>query len=100
MSERNTLPQRRYSETIKFRFGGQNAAYHLTCGYFDDGTLGEVFLSTNKIGSSAEAIARDVAILISLSLQHHCSLETMKGALTREANGEPSSIAGAVIDRL
>lgn len=97
---RDTLPPRRRSDSIKFRFGGQNSAYHLTIGYFPDGRMGEIFISTNKIGSAAEAIARDIAILISLGLQHHCTLETMAKAITREANGEPSTVAGAVLDIL
>lgn len=97
---REPLPNRRASHTIKFRFGGQNAAYHLSVGYFPDGRMGEIFISTNKIGSAAEAIARDIAILISLGLQHHCALDTMAKAITREANGEPSTVAGAVLDIL
>lgn len=100
MNVRTTLPARRYSETFKFRFGGQNSAYHLTCGYFDDRRLGEVFLSTNKIGSAAEAIARDIAILMSLALQHGCAMGTMRDALTREGNGTASTVAGAVADLL
>jgi hypothetical protein len=97
---REPLPQRRQSDTFKFRFGGQNAAYHLTIGYYPDGKLGEVFISTNKIGSQSDALARDIAILMSLALQHGCAMETMRDALTREANGEPSTIAGSVADIL
>lgn len=82
-------------------FGGQRAAYHITCGYYPDGHLGEVFISTNKIGSAADAIARDGAILLSLALQHGVPLETIKHALTREGrDNEPSTIIGAVVDRL
>jgi hypothetical protein len=100
MNARNSLPARRAAETFKFRFGGQSAAYHVTVGYFPDSALGEIFLSTNKIGSAAEAIARDLAILMSLALQHGCTMETMRDALTREANGEPSTVAGVVADLL
>jgi hypothetical protein len=97
---RNALPQRRRSDTFKFRFGGQNAAYHITVGYFPDGKLGEVFISTNKIGSMSDALGRDIAILMSLALQHGCAMETMRDALTREGDGTPSTIAGAVADLL
>jgi hypothetical protein len=81
------LPARRLGMTFKLRFGGARGAYHVTCGYYPDGRLGEVFISTNKIGSAAEAIARDGAILLSLALQHGCSLETMAHAITREERG-------------
>ena len=97
---REALPPRRRGETFKLRFGGQNNAYHVTCGYFPDGRLGEVFISTNKIGSAADAIARDGAILLSLALQHGVALDVIKHALTRESNGEPSTVIGAVADEL
>jgi hypothetical protein len=97
---RKVLPQRRRSDTFKVRHGGQNAAYHVTIGYFDDGKLGEVFLSTNKSGSQMEALARDIAILMSLNLQHGCAMETMRDALTREGDGSASTLAGAIADLL
>jgi hypothetical protein len=100
MTMREPLPHRRRSNTFKFRFGGQNAAYHITVGYFPDWRMGEVFLSTNKIGSMSEALARDIAILMSLALQHGCTMETMRDALTRESDGAPSTIAGAAADIL
>jgi hypothetical protein len=100
MNNRSPLPDRRSCETFKFRFGGQNAAYHLTVGYFPEGNMGEVFLATNKIGSQAEAIARDIAILMSLLLQHGCAMETIRNALTREGDGSPSTVAGATADIL
>jgi len=100
MSQRQPLPQRRSCETFKLRFGGQNAAYHVTLGYYDHGMtqIGEIFIATHKAGSGAEALARDCAILMSLAIQHGCAVETMAAALTREETGEPSTIAGAVVD--
>ena len=59
-----------------------------------------MFISTNKIGTAQDALARDIAILMSLALQHGCTLETIRDALTREADGAPSTIAGAVADKL
>jgi hypothetical protein len=97
---RDQLPQRRSADTFKFRHGGQNAAYHVTIGYYPDGKMGEVFLSTNKSGSQMEALARDIAILMSLALQHGCAMETMRDALTREGDGTPSTLAGATADLL
>ena len=98
---RTALPGRRYCETMKLHHGGQRAAYHLTVGYYADReTLGEIFISTNKIGTMQDALARDIAILISLALQHGCTMTTMRDALTREADGSPSTIAGAVADKL
>jgi len=100
MSERGRLPNRRRAETIKIRFGGQIAAFHITSGYHADGRLGEIFISTHQTGSAIEALAHDIAMLMSLGLQHGCSLETMRAALTRNTDGTPTTIAGAVADKL
>src|SRR5262245_15893488 len=99
---RKTLPQRRYAETFNMTFGGQNREYTVTVGYYGWGTreVGEVFITGAKTGSDAEAIARDGAILLSIALQFGAPLETIAHAITREGNGAPSTIIGAVIDRL
>lgn len=96
---RAALPNRRFSETIKLYHGGQSP-YHITVGRYPDETAAEVFISTNKIGSAQDALARDIAILMSLCLQYGCALSIMRDALTREADGSPSTIAGAVADKL
>jgi hypothetical protein len=100
MSAREPLPNRRKGETFKLRHADQRGAYHITTGRYPDGRIGEVFISTNKIGTAQDALARDIAILMSLALQHGCALTVMRDALTREGNGAPSTIAGAVADKL
>lgn len=95
---RNTLPQRRKCYTFKHRF--RDFSYHVTTGLYPSGELGEVFLNTEKTGTQVDANARDFAIMISLLLQHGCSMETISNALTREGDGTPSTIAGAVADIL
>jgi hypothetical protein len=97
---RELLPNRRTAETFKLRFGDQRGAYHVTCGYYADGRLGELFISTNKIGSAADAVARDCAIVTSIALQYGAPLDVIGRALTREGNGKPSTVIGAVVDRL
>ena len=59
-----------------------------------------VFVDSRKTGGDVEAIARDAAVVISLSLQHGAAVETLRHAITRNSNGAPSSILGAVIDEL
>jgi hypothetical protein len=63
-------------------------------------SVAEVFLTSRKIGSSFEAIARDAAILMSLALQHGCPLDTIRHALTRNADGTAQSLMGRVVDRI
>ena len=100
MSAREPLPNRRECETVKLRHGNGRAAYHVTIGRYEDGRRGEIFISTNQVGTAIDAMARDLAVLMSLCLQHGCPIETIKHALTREADGAPSTIAAAVADKL
>jgi|SRR5262245_28307156 len=100
MTIRNVLPQRRYGETFELTHGKHNTAFQITTGHYPDGTIGEVFISGAKAGTDLEAVARDGAVLMSLALQHGCTIETMRHAITREQDGKPSTIVGAVIDKL
>ena len=52
-------------------------------GYFDDGSLAEVFLNSGKIGTAIETAARDSAVVASIALQHGVRTDTIRHALTR-----------------
>ena len=95
---RRTLPQRRAAET--FTVVCRNQPVTITAGFYDDGTLGEVFITTAKSGADLQNIANDAAVTLSLALQHHVSIEVIRHAVTRCNDGSPSSILGAVVDRL
>jgi hypothetical protein len=98
MSNRRILPQRRANNT--FEFEHRNHKVSVTVGYYPDGAVGEVFVSSQHIGSNLDAVARDGAVLLSIALQHHVPLKTISHALTREADGSASTVIGAVVDRL
>lgn len=98
--ERMTLPVRRYCETFDLRHGDKRTTYQITLGRFADGRLGEVFISGAKAGSDLDAVARDGAVLLSLALQFGVPLEVIQHAITREQDGAPSTIIGAVVDKL
>ena len=51
-------------------------------------------------GSDLEATARDAAIVLSIAVQYGVPLEPIRHAVTRNADGSPSSIIGAVLERL
>lgn len=99
MTARAALPNRRETETFELRHGRQNTPFVISVGRYPDRRIGEVFISGGKTGSDFDAVARDGAILLSLALQHGVALETIMRAITREGNGEPSTIVGAVVDR-
>ena len=86
---REELPKRRQSETIKFEHS--NFKWHATFGFYDDGRLGEVFLSTAKAGEMGRHLANDAAISASLALQYGCPLEKLMEALCRDSAGEPQT---------
>ena len=92
---RKMLPNRRRAENVKFRWNG--TALFLSTGYYDDGTLGEVFISAGKLQSGMDTAAKDVGIAISMALQHGCSVETLHHAFLRKNDAEPEGIAGVVM---
>jgi hypothetical protein len=100
MTDRRPLPLRRRSETFDLEWGGANRSYAVTVGYYLDGALGEVFISSGKSGEQVEAVARDGAVVLSLALQYGAPIDTIAGAITRDDSGAPMSVVGAVIDRL
>ena len=57
-------------------------------------------VDSRKTGRDVESIAREAAVLLSLALQHGVAVESVRHAITRNGNGTPSSILGAVIDAL
>jgi len=98
MTERKVMPQRRVSETFELVHGGQNTMFQVTLGFYVDNTIGEVFVSGAKAGSDVDALTRDGAVLVSLGLQHGVPVDVMQKAITREPDGRPSTIVGAVVD--
>jgi len=95
---RERLPNKRKCETVEFKHAGH--AFTLSCGYYRDGRLAEIFINSRHIGSPLESIARDSAILASLALQAGIHVETLRHALTRDHDGQPATALGAALDLL
>ncbi len=85
---RQRLPNRRLSETFALQSDG--ITYAASISRFDDGRVGEVFLTTNKHGSAADTAARDAAIAASIALQYGADIETIRKALCRDGKGNPN----------
>jgi hypothetical protein len=100
MTNRRILPQRRPVETFEIGHGNARDVFIVSVGHFGDATPAEVFVSGTKAGSGVEAVARDGAVLLSIALQYGVPLDTIKHSITREQDGAPSSIIGAIVDRL
>lgn len=98
---RERLPNRRGCETIdiEHRNGvGAGSHYTATLGYYDDGRIGEIFLNSTKVGTDVDIAVRDAAIAASFALQHGVSVEDLRVAMTRDANGRPEGVLGTVLE--
>ena len=93
---RERLPSRRISETVAFQHGG--ADFTMTLGLYPDARLGEIFVNAGHANSALDALASDAAIAVSFALQHGADLATMRSAMKRNSQGEPSSPIGAALD--
>jgi hypothetical protein len=102
VSAREKLPARRYSESFDVEFPPSTGKlYAVTIGCYPDGRIGEVFLSSyQKVGSQADMAARDLALLISIALQHGAPLEVMASAATKDAESRQEGLAGVVLEQL
>ena len=98
MGSRQRLPNRREHELLTFEHDG--IRYTAGVGRFADGGLAEIFLSTAKHGSALDVIARDAAVAASLLLQHSCSVDTLRQALTRNGDGSGFGPLARALDLL
>jgi ribonucleoside-diphosphate reductase alpha chain len=96
MSDRHRLSDRRASESFTVECAGLQ--YTATISRFDDGRLGEIFLTSGKAGSAADTVARDAAIVCSIALQFGADVETIRKALCRDGSGKASGPLGAALD--
>ena len=96
---RQVLPQRRRAET--FTVVCRNQPVTITAGFYDDGTLGEVFIDyrQDRRGSCRTSPATPRWCLSS-RFSTDVSIEVIRHAVTRCNDGSPASILGAVVDCL
>lgn len=95
---RDELPGRRQADTFDFQH--EALKFTASVGRYADGRIGEVFLNCVKLGTAADNNARDAAIAVSIALQHGVPLGTLRHAMTRNADGAPSSPIGHLLDIL
>jgi ribonucleoside-diphosphate reductase alpha chain len=93
---RRRLPDRREHELIDYEHDG--IRYTAGIGRFKDGALAEIFLNTGKHGTTVDTNACDAAVGASLVLQHGCSVDTLRHALTRNSDGSASRPLAHALD--
>jgi len=73
---RKRMPRERQSITHKFSIGGHEG--YITAGMYDDGTIGEIFLTDiGKEGSTLRGMMNSFATAISIALQYGVPLQTL-----------------------
>lgn len=95
---RETLPARRYAETLDFRHDGHR--FTATIGFYPDGRPGEVFLMAGKSETALESMCRDLGVVASIALQHGAPIGTIARALTRLSDGRPAGPLGVLLEEL
>ena len=88
---RQRLPETRKGLVHKFRVGETKG--YIRVGLYPDGSLGEVFLSVAKEGSTLSGMMDCFATLLSLSLQHGIPLDVIAKKF-RHIRFEPDGLTG------
>ncbi|MBI4508648.1 MAG: vitamin B12-dependent ribonucleotide reductase [Deltaproteobacteria bacterium] len=88
---RRKLPDERRSLTHKFSIGGHEG--YITCGLYEDGSPGEIFVRMAKEGSTIAGLMDSFATAISLALQHGVPLRLLCDKF-RGTRFEPSGFTG------
>lgn len=100
---REKLPNRR--EACSIEFAHEAFRYVLTYSRYPDGRLAELFLDMRLSahpGDPIDAMAKDMATLVSIALQHGISEEEILSSLSQERDGTmrgPLGVALQIIGR-
>lgn len=73
--ERKPLPHTREGLIHKFDLDGTEV--YLSAGMYEDGRLGEIWITANKHGATITGLLDSVAIAVSMALQHGVPLEAL-----------------------
>lgn len=101
MMAREKLPNRRSTENFEFihpASSGAEIIYSASVGYYGDGRVGEVFLSSGRTGTDVDLATRDSAIAFSLALQFGCPMDVIAPAFLRREDGKPEGPLGTLVN--
>ena len=91
---RRRLPDERKAIVHHFNVGGYEG--YLTVGFYEDGTVGEIFITTAKEGSTVSGLMDCFATAVSLAFSTACR---SKCCATSSATRDSSRAGGAGIPR-
>src|ERR1035437_1333822 len=88
---RRRLPDERKAIVHHFNVGGHEG--YLTVGFYEDGTVGEIFITTAKEGSTVSGLMDCFATAVSLALQYRVPLKVLCDKFSH-TRFEPSGWSG------
>jgi len=91
VATRHRLPIERASVTHKFNIGGYEG--YITCGLYESGHPGEIFIRMSKEGSTISGLMDSFAMVFSTALQHGVPLQTLTSKMAH-TRFEPSGWTG------
>lgn len=94
---RRALPNRRRGEAVEFEHDGLR--YRANFSRFSDGSIAEMFLDAGKTGTSANIIAKESAVILSIARQFGAPMNTLYAALPKLADGSPAGPVGAALSQ-
>lgn len=93
---RQRLPNRHQNVRYRFQFGQHH--YYADIGFYPNWRVGELFLDSGKAGTEIQHMARDLAVAVSLGLQHGVTIEELRASVTRLDDGSPAGPLGRLLD--
>ena len=95
------LPARRANQSFVLQMSDR-FSYTITLGYdvTANGPPREVFIDCNKVTTDMDTAGRDLAVVLSIALQYGATIEELAKSITRDEDGNPRGIAGAILDAI
>jgi hypothetical protein len=90
-------PARFLCENFELEHGGKR--YHVSCGSAGNAPI-EISVMPAQIDESVRKLIADDVILINLAMRNGALLTTLRDAITRNPDGSPASVVGAILDKL
>jgi hypothetical protein len=105
MSDRASLPARRHAESFTFEHEGHTFRIMIGCDPVElletgHAIAAEIFVNAEKSDRAIDALASDIAILLSLLLQYGAVPAAIGHALRRNPDHSRASLVGALVDAL
>jgi hypothetical protein len=95
---REKLPARR--PATRFTFKHEGHTYQGAAGHYENGRIGEVFLTSGKSGTHLQISLHDASIAASIALQRGSTAEELLKACLKDEAGRPAGALGKMFELL